>query len=227
MQCVSTPTTRSKRVRSRSSLEEWRRSRPGSCSTVPGLCAFATRGPSRYFGGDHTLATQVLDAVAAALGDSTSDVRIGVADGGFTARLAARRAAPGSPFVVEPDGSAAFCAPWPVAVLDDPDLASLLVRLGLPTLGAVAALPADAVLARFGAEGRRFHDLARGVDPGPPVLVTPPPDLVEQTELDPPVAAGRRRRVRGEGARRAVAVPPRRARPGVHARGDRGRDRAR
>ena len=154
----------------------------------PGLCAFATRGPSRYFGGDHTLATQVLDTVAAALGDSTSDVRIGVADGGFTARLAARRAAPGSPFVVDPDGSAAFCAPWPVAVLDDPDLASLLVRLGLPTLGAVAALPADAVLARFGAEGRRFHDLARGVDAGPPVLVTPPPDLVEQTELDPPVA---------------------------------------
>ena len=37
-------------------------------------------------------------------------------------------------------------------------------------------------------EGRRFHDLARGLDAGPPVLVTPPPDLVEQVELDPPVA---------------------------------------
>jgi protein ImuB len=154
----------------------------------PGLCAFATRGPSRYFGGDDVLAAGVLDAVATALGDSTSDVRIGVADGGFTARLAARRAEPGSAFVVEPGGSAAFCAPWPVAVLDDPELASLLVRLGLPTLGEVAALPADAVLARFGADGRRFHDLAHGVDAAPPVLVTPPPDLVEQTELDPPVA---------------------------------------
>ena len=73
-------------------------------------------------------------------------------------------------------------------MLDDPELASLLVRLGLPALGDVAALPADAVLARFGADGRRFHDLARGLDAGPPVLVTPPPDLVEQTELDPPVA---------------------------------------
>ena len=62
------------------------------------------------------------------------------------------------------------------------------MRLGLPTLGDVAALPADAVLARFGADGRRFHDLARGLDAGPPVLVTPPPDLVEQMELDPPVA---------------------------------------
>ena len=73
-------------------------------------------------------------------------------------------------------------------MLDDPELASLLVRLGLRTLGDVAALPADAVLARFGVDGRRFHDLARGLDAGPPVLVTPPPDLVEQVELDPPVA---------------------------------------
>ena len=88
--------------------------------------------------------------------------------------------------MVEPGGSAAFFAPWPVSVLDDPELASLLVRLGLPTLGDVAALPADAVLARFGADGRRIHDLARGIDPGPPVLVTPPPDLVERIELDPP-----------------------------------------
>jgi protein ImuB len=154
----------------------------------PGLCAFATRGPSRYFGGDDALAIRVLGDVATALDDPAADIRIGVADGAFTARLAARSAAPHATFVVEPGASAAFCAPWPVAVLDDPELASLLVRLGLPTLGAVAALPADSVLARFGAEGRRFHDLARGVDAGPPVLVTPPPDLVEQTELDPPVA---------------------------------------
>ena len=153
----------------------------------PGLCAFETRGPSRYFGGDDALGGRVQQEVAHALGDVHSDVRIGIADGGFTARLAARRADVASPLVVEPGASAAFCAPWPVAVFDDPELASLLVRLGLPTLGDVAALPADAVLARFGAEGRRFHDLARGLDAGPPVLVTPPPDLVEQTELDPPV----------------------------------------
>jgi protein ImuB len=155
----------------------------------PGLCAFMTRGPSRYFGGDDALAARVCEGVAAALGDDTGhDVRVGIADGGFTARLAARRATRTAPFVVEPGGSAAFCAPWPVTVLDDPDLTSLLVRLGLPKLGDVAALPADAVLARFGVEGRRFHDLARGLDAGPPVLVAPPPDLVEQMELDPPVA---------------------------------------
>jgi protein ImuB len=154
----------------------------------PGLCAFMTRGPSRYFGGDDALAVRVRNGVVAALGDAEPDIRVGIADGGFAARLASRRAVHDAPCIVGSGESAAFCAPWPVAVLDDPELVSLLVRLGLPSLGDVAALPADAVLARFGVAGRRFHDLARGLDAGPPVLITPPPDLVEQMELDPPVA---------------------------------------
>ena len=153
----------------------------------PGLCSFLTRGPSRYFGGDESLATHVYEAITSALGEAEPDIRVGIADGGFVARLATRRAAAGTPFVVEPGASAAFCAPWPVAAFGDDGLTSLLVRLGLRTLGDVAALPADAVLARFGIDGRRFHDLARGIDAGPPVLVTPPPDLAEQVELDPPV----------------------------------------
>ncbi len=156
----------------------------------PGLCAFMTRGPSRYFGGDHALAARVHERVAEALDRyeiPAREIRIGIADGGFVARLASRHAAHEAPFVVDPDGSAAFCAPWPVSVLGDPQLVSLLGRLGLRTLGDVAALPADAVLARFGVEGRRFHSLARGIDAGPQVLVVPPPDLVEQAELDPPV----------------------------------------
>ena len=147
----------------------------------PGRCEFPTRGPSRYFGGDDALATQIRTAVAEALGPDGVDVRIGIADGVFVARLAARRSV-----VVPAGGSAEYVAPWPVSVLDDDDLAGLLVRLGLPTLGAVAALAPDAVIARFGSEGRRIHALARGIDPGPSVLVVPPPDLVERTELDPP-----------------------------------------
>jgi protein ImuB len=146
----------------------------------PGRCAFPTRGPARYFGGDDGLAARVHDTVAAVL-DDAGEVRVGIADGEFAARLAARRGV-----TVERGATAEFLAPWPVSVFGDEELASLLIRLGVPTLGAVAALPADAVLARFGAAGRAFHDLARGLDAGPPVLVSPPPDLVEQIELDPP-----------------------------------------
>jgi protein ImuB len=151
----------------------------------PGRCAFPTRGPARYFGGDEPLAQRVHDAVREVL---EADIRIGIADGEFAAGLAARRARAGVPYVVPAGETPEFLAPWPVTVFDDDELAGLLTRLGLATLGAVAALPAGAVLARFGGEGRAFHDLACGRDPAPPVLVAPPPDLVEQCELDPPAA---------------------------------------
>jgi protein ImuB len=151
----------------------------------PGRCSVPTRGPSRYHGGDDALARHLREVIGDALGPG-ADVRIGIADGMFTAGLAARRATAVEPMVVSPGAAAEFLAPWPVSALEDPELANLLIRLGLRTLGAVAALPPDAVLARFGVEGRTFHELARGIDPGPPVLVAPPPDLIEQVELDPP-----------------------------------------
>ncbi len=126
----------------------------------PGRCDFLTRGPARYFGGDEPLAQKVRDAVAETLGPDGTDVRVGIADGVFAARLAARRR-----HVVPPGESAAFLAPWPVSTLGDDELASLLTRLGLHTLGAIAALAPDAVLARFGDDGRVFHELAAGSIP--------------------------------------------------------------
>jgi protein ImuB len=78
-------------------------------------------------------------------------------------------------------------APFPVAALERPDLADLLVRLGIRTLGDLAALPATDVLARFGPEGALAHRLARGLDPRPVSGRAPPPDLAVQVELDPPI----------------------------------------
>ncbi|MBW3557856.1 MAG: DNA polymerase Y family protein, partial [Actinobacteria bacterium] len=48
----------------------------------PGCCAFATRGPSRYFGGDEALTALVVQTVPV-------PCRVGVADGPFAALLAA------------------------------------------------------------------------------------------------------------------------------------------
>ena len=117
----------------------------------PGRLTFPTRGPARYFGGDESLARLVHAAVAEV---GVVDARLGVADGAFTAGLAARAATPGAAYVVAAGDSPMFLADWPVAALGDPDLADLLTRLGLRTLGAFAALPAPAVLARFGPVGR-------------------------------------------------------------------------
>ena len=151
----------------------------------PGLLFVPTRGPSRYFGGDEAFVTRVLAEVAAV---GAPGARVGVADGAFAARLAARRAEPGGAFVVPGGESAAFLAPWPVRVLDDDDLASLLVRLGLPTLGDFAGLPAASVLGRFGPAGLGAHRRARGEDEHPPALRVPPPELELHHEFDPPVS---------------------------------------
>src|SRR5437764_7031318 len=156
---------------------------------APGRLAFPTRGPSRYFGGDTAMAARCLDAVR---GIGITDARVGVADGGFAAMLAARTAEPGAAYVVPPGESSGFLAPWPVAVLEDPEpgeaaeLADLLVRLGLRTLGAFAALPDGAVLGRFGSAGARAHRLARGDDDLAASPAPPPPELFEIAELDPP-----------------------------------------
>jgi protein ImuB len=152
----------------------------------PGVCAFPTRGPARYFGGDHGLARRARDAAAEVLGDDHEHIRVAIADGVFAARLAARHATATEPHIVAAGSSASFLAPLPVSVLGDDALADLLVRLGLRTLGDFAGLSSDAVLARFGTDGSRLHALARGRDVGLAMLVEPPPDLVEVVELDPP-----------------------------------------
>src|SRR2546423_1627403 len=94
----------------------------------PGRCDFPTHGPARYFGGDEPLSGKIRDAVAEALGPDGTDVHVGIADGVFTARLAARRQ-----LVVPSGGSAAFLAPWPVSTLGDDGLAILLMRLSMST----------------------------------------------------------------------------------------------
>ena len=108
-----------------------------------------------------------------------------MADGMFAAGLAARRPAD-EPLIVEPGDSAAFLAPYSVAVLDQPELAGILDRLGVRTLGALAALPVGEVGARFGPDGLLAHRLARGLDPRPPAPRRPAEELAVEHDFDPP-----------------------------------------
>ena len=66
------------------------------------------------------------------------------------------------------------------------DLAGLLKRLGLGTLGDFAALPARDVASRFGDPGEYAHRLARGLDPRPLAARPPPADLSVAQRFDPP-----------------------------------------
>ncbi len=172
---------------------------------APGELALATRGPSRYFGGDRALAELVQRTVDSTVG--VAGCRVGVADGRFAASLAARMAGAGGGssgsgdggsagagsggggvLVVERGRSRQWLAPRSVSTLGDgyEDLAGLLVRLGVQTLADFARLPAPAVLGRFGTAGETAHRLARGLDPRPVSARTPPPDMAVSAEFDPP-----------------------------------------
>ena len=164
----------------------------------PGVCAFGARGPARYFGGETALAGQIIAAVA----QVGVQARAGVADGLFAARLAARGTGQPAPAprrsrwrlsgqVIPPGRTAEFLAGQPVSVLADQGpadqaLVTLLTRLGLRTLGDLAALPAGDVASRFGAAGETMHLLARGLGSRPLAVRPPAEDLSVAQEFDPP-----------------------------------------
>ena len=86
----------------------------------------------------------------------------------FVARRAAAIAGMGAIVAVPTGWEAAFLAPQPIGSLPlDAEIARRLDRLGLRTLGALAALPLDALQAQFGAAGARLHQLAHGIDDAP------------------------------------------------------------
>ncbi|HEX6518744.1 MAG TPA: DNA polymerase Y family protein [Streptosporangiaceae bacterium] len=145
----------------------------------PGICAFAARGPARYFGSETVVAGKVVAAVTG-LG---VDARAGIADGLFAALLAAD-----SGQIIPPGGTKEFLPRQPVSVLDDVDLRQLLHRLGIRTLGDLAALPVQDVVSRFGTAGERAHRLASGWDARPLAAAPPPEDLSVAQEFDPPEA---------------------------------------
>lgn len=149
----------------------------------PGLLTFATRGPSRYFGGDGPMVEHVARVAGAAAGSvmrTVGPIGAGVADGRFAAGVAARRSASnGVSEVVAPGASAEFLRPVPVHLLTEvagvpADFVGLLRRLGVHQLGALAGLPSVDLQARFGPLGAFVHRLASGGDDRLPGTHDPP-----------------------------------------------------
>jgi len=148
----------------------------------PGLACFAARGLLRLHGGslEHVL--------AAARGALRQPARLGAGPSRFCALAAASRARVRRPVVVAGGEAeaAAYLAALPVALLrgrhETAALPEPLARLGIETLGELAALPRGAVADRFGAPGLLAHELARGRD-GKLDPRRPPERLAEELEL--------------------------------------------
>jgi DNA polymerase-4 len=93
---------------------------------------------------------------------------IGLAGGKFPAYVAAASTEAGKARIVPPSRQAEFLAPFPVNTLPlDAETARRLELFGIRTLGQLAALPAGAVAAQFGAQGHLLHQLAQGRDERP------------------------------------------------------------
>jgi protein ImuB len=125
-----------------------------------GLLEIQVDGLERLWGAEPQLVERLAGVAAAVL---PGRPRAGVAGTRFAATVAAGHAVPGEPSIVPPADDAAWLAPRPARLLTpDPDVRARLTRFGLRRIGAVAALPRSALVARFGEEGARIHARANG-----------------------------------------------------------------
>ena len=153
-------------------------------TAAPGQALFDAGGLRRLHGGH---LDGVLEATRRAL---RRPARIGAGPTRFVALAAASVARARRPHAVAPERARAFLADQPVGLLRHrPGLERLpgqLERLGIATLGELAALPRASLADRFGPAGLHAHELTWGEDL--PVRPRAPGERLEET-LDLPEAA--------------------------------------
>lgn len=150
-----------------------------------GLFEVQVDGLGPLWGPEPVLVDRFGGALAGLLPDAP---RAGIAGTRFAATVAAIHAMPGDPVLVPPGDDAAFLASRPAGLLTaDPDVRARLTRFGLHRIGAVAALPRTALVARFGQEGARLHARANGEETDPFRPRRAPERLVLGLPIEPAV----------------------------------------
>ncbi|TMS46374.1 DNA polymerase Y family protein [Mycobacterium sp. DBP42] len=153
----------------------------------PGLLVLSVRGAARYFGSESVAAERLIDAVAAA----GAECQVGIADQLSTAVFAARAGC-----IVEPGADARFLSGLSIRQLStEPalaapgreDLADLLWRMGIRTLGQFAELSRTDIASRFGADAVAAHRFACGEPDRGPSGRDPAAELDAVMNCDPPI----------------------------------------
>ncbi|MSO59459.1 MAG: hypothetical protein EXQ63_03945 [Ilumatobacteraceae bacterium] len=160
-----------------------------------GVALLATRGPSRYFGGDVAVGNLLYGLCAEQAFPVSHGV--GIADGRVAALAAAYQSCfADSPCIVSVGMSEDFLGLLPTDALGgcadiDADTVDLLRRLGLTTIGAVAGLTERELIDRFGLLGERLHHIVHGFDISMLVPdVVPIDDVVQHVFEDPVLVSG-------------------------------------
>jgi protein ImuB len=155
-------------------------------SDDPGVAWLEADGLVRLHGGH---LEGVMSAVRKAL---PVGIRMGAAPSRFAAYAAALHARRRSSQIVPAGAVRAYLAPLPVGLLRPrpglEEIPELLERLGIRTLGELAAMPPSAISERFGHPGLLARDLAQGRDT-PLEPRRPSEPVVERLEL-PEAASG-------------------------------------
>ena len=146
------------------------------------------RGLRSLYGDLASLEEAIREAVPALLRP-----RLGFANGKFAAAVAARLAEPCAmkSRVVPASETQEFLAPLPVRhlVLLEPDVLQRLERLGLWTIGDLAALPFNAVQAQFGPPGAHAWRLAHGKDTDPVIARPVTASVQDGLRFDDPLGS--------------------------------------
>jgi len=118
---------------------------------------------ARAFGPGETVARRLKDEIRDETGLTAS---VGVATSMLVAKVASDMRKPDGLVVVEPGEETAFLAPLPVRRLwgVGPRMEERLAKLGVATIGDLAALDPDRLERRLGTHGHDLQLLARGID---------------------------------------------------------------
>ena len=144
----------------------------------PGIAYVRMDGLEELYRGEAGTVSALLNAVPSYL-----TPRIGVADAKFPAFVAALSSEPHGASKV-PDNVRLFLAPHPVDLLPvSQAVKTELRRLGLRTMGDVAAMGGRMITDRFGPEGRRAWELCTGDDFSPVVAMPLRESVVEHASL--------------------------------------------
>jgi nucleotidyltransferase/DNA polymerase involved in DNA repair len=150
-----------------------------------GTAFLDARGLGDYYNGEENLSKQLLNRVRSSCRLSAS---VGIAGSKFPARVAATISGPGEFTIIPADHGKGFLAPLPLDVLPCSEKLRKQFRLlGIKTVGEIARLGSQAMMAQFGEEGLLIHQLACGVDESPLVPRKRPARIERAVNFEPPV----------------------------------------
>lgn len=149
------------------------------------VCAIDIAGTEKLFGPADALAHRLLNETRR-LGFSAC---VAVSGQFHAAVIAAKGLTTNNPVKIIPDGmERAALADLPLSVLElSSEQAETFSLWGIRTIGALADLPMKGLVARFGQDGKRMHELAHGTRPHLFQAVEPAFMLSEHMEFDSPV----------------------------------------